>query len=96
MADEEEVACVGGDVGAAAVAHAGGGGVGDKQLPWVEKYRPKRVEEVSSQQEVVSTLQKAMSTANVCVVLGGDDERKLGEKKKDDEGYMLSLCLFCL
>ena len=34
-------------------------------MPWVEKYRPKTVEEVSSQEEVVRTLQRAMQTRNV-------------------------------
>eukprot|EP00891_Asterochloris_glomerata_P008841 jgi/Astpho2/8841/fgenesh1_pm.00129_%23_10_t len=33
--------------------------------PWVDKYRPKTVEDVAHQEEVVQTLQKAMQTANL-------------------------------
>ena len=34
-------------------------------LPWVERYRPRQLSDVSHQEEVVATLRKACSTANV-------------------------------
>ena len=42
-----------------------GAAEGSSAMPWVEKYRPKTVDEVSSQAAVVKTLKKAMQTANV-------------------------------
>lgn len=36
-----------------------------EDLPWIEKYRPKKLTDVSHQQEVVRTLQKTLETANL-------------------------------
>ena len=33
--------------------------------PWTEKYRPRSVDEVSYQEEVVATLQRALQSANL-------------------------------
>ena len=53
-------ACTSGGTGKSGGALAAG-----RMQPWVEKYRPKRVEDVSSQEDVIATLRKAMDTANV-------------------------------
>lgn len=37
----------------------------DKAIPWVERYRPKNLQEVSHQSEVVSTLQNAVETGRL-------------------------------
>lgn len=41
---------------------------------WVEKYRPKTLEDVSSQQEAVSVLKKAILNGNVRLILYGYSE----------------------
>ena len=57
----EEVGNASGEAGRGEGAGRSGGGT----QPWVEKYRPRRVEDVSSQEDVIATLKKAMDTANV-------------------------------
>ena len=37
----------------------------DKVTPWVERYRPKNLKEVSHQSEVVATLQNATATGRL-------------------------------
>ena len=39
--------------------------VARENLPWVEKYRPKTMDDVSAQEEVVAMLKKSMDTANL-------------------------------
>lgn len=36
-----------------------------RQMPWVEKYRPERVEDVAHQDEVVQTLKSAIEQGSV-------------------------------
>lgn len=43
-------------------AHPAGGG---KLIPWVEKYRPDRVDDISHQEEVVKTLQTSIDQGNL-------------------------------
>ena len=42
-----------------------GGTVNSRSRPWVEKYRPKNVGEISSQEEIVKSLKNAVSTGNI-------------------------------
>merc|ERR1712137_1211894 len=37
----------------------------ESKLPWVEKYRPKTVDEVAYQDEVTKTLKKSIETSNL-------------------------------
>ena len=36
-----------------------------KNIPWVERYRPKSLDQVSHQEEVVATLQNAVKTGQL-------------------------------
>jgi replication factor C subunit 2/4 len=36
-----------------------------RQLPWVEKYRPKTVDDVAHQNEIITNLKGAMESGNV-------------------------------
>jgi len=56
------------DIAAAAPAPvgAGKGGLSARHAqPWVERYRPRRVEDVSHQEEVVATLRQALATGGL-------------------------------
>jgi replication factor C subunit 2/4 len=46
------------------MAAGGSGGVASSQ-PWVEKYRPRKLDEVAHQDEVVKTLQRTVATGNL-------------------------------
>lgn len=37
----------------------------ERLLPWVEKYRPKNLDEVSAQDHAVTVLKKTLESANV-------------------------------
>lgn len=37
----------------------------ERQLPWVEKYRPKSLDEVSAQDHAITVLKRTMESANV-------------------------------
>jgi replication factor C subunit 2/4 len=39
--------------------------VSKRRVPWIEKYRPKRVDEISHQDEVVSALKSSLTSGNV-------------------------------
>ena len=39
--------------------------VPNREIPWVEKYRPRSVNDVSHQTEVVESLRRSMETKNV-------------------------------
>lgn len=40
-------------------------GMNNSGLPWVEKYRPRTIDEVTSQSEVTSILKRSLQSANV-------------------------------
>lgn len=41
------------------------GSVSSKHIPWVEKYRPAKVEDVSHQEEVIRTLKTCIEQGNL-------------------------------
>ena len=38
----------------------------DKSKPWIEKYRPKTIDDVAAQEHTIKVLRKQLGNANVC------------------------------
>ncbi|KAH0624194.1 hypothetical protein JD844_007706 [Phrynosoma platyrhinos] len=61
--------------GTAATAGGSGEGKRVRPVPWVEKYRPKCMDEVAFQEEVVAVLKKCLQGADRVLELNASDER---------------------
>lgn len=53
-------------------------------LAWVEKYRPKTIEDISSQEHTVAVLKKTLNSTNVSESVGGTWKRMSGRRAEYD------------